>query len=337
MPEVQPAGGSATLDVMKVAGPEHYRSWRAPRLGRYVVVGMLCGVAYSVFDQYLDAALRDRNQVGVVRYLHDFVDLVLPLVAGALFGITAHFLQVRAARAQGEARRADELHARLTRVERDQAVWVVVASTLHEIKNPLHVLGLLLTEVLELRVDEQTMRLKLLDRMSQQLARVQKNVDALRGLSARSAPQLELVELQAVARNVAVDLRLGAHTSRAEVSTNGASEALVKADPAHLRVILENLVGNGLDAVAGLERGKVTLAIEVHGDQVRLRVSDNGPGVPAELRADLFEPLASSKLRGLGLGLPIARALARAMGGDVVLEGEAPASSFVLSLPRGET
>lgn len=335
MPEVQRDRGGATLEAMKVAAREYYRSWRAPRLGRYVLVGMLCGAAYSGIDQYLDAALEDQNQLSVLRYLHHFVDLVLPLAAGALFGITAHFLQLRAARALGEAKRADELHARLTRVERDQAVWVVVASTLHEIKNPLHALGLLLAEVLELRVDDQTTRLELLERMSQQLGRVQKNVDALRGLSTRSAPRLELVDMQAMARKVAADLLLSPQAARADISVSDTSEILVKADPAHLRVILENLVGNALDAVDSLEHGKVMLDVERRAEQVRLRVSDNGAGVPPELRADLFEPLASSKSQGLGLGLPIARALARAMGGDVVLEGEPPVSSFVLSLPFG--
>lgn len=322
---------------MKVASTELHRAWKAPRLGRYVVVGLLCGVAYSGVDQYFDRALQDQNQAGIVKYLHDFIDLVLPLVAGALFGITAHFLQVRAARALGETRRADELHARLTRVERDQAVWVVVASTLHEIKNPLHALGLLLSEVRELRADEQSTRLDLLERMQQQLGRVQKNVDALRGISARSAPQLQAVELQTTARDVAAGLLRNAPTSRIEISVSSSPQALIKADPAHVRVILENLIGNALDAVQTVQRPKVTVDIEARGNQVRLRVSDNGPGVPPELRAHLFEPLASSKSHGLGLGLAIARALARAMGGDVVLEGDAPASSFVLSLPSGAT
>lgn len=50
-----------------------------------------------------------------------------------------------------------------------------------------------------------------------------------------------------------------------------------------------------------------------------VRVLDNGPGIRLESRATLFEPLSTSKARGMGLGLSVSRALARAMNGDVVV------------------
>jgi C4-dicarboxylate-specific signal transduction histidine kinase len=315
-------------------GVERPRAWIAPpRLGRYVAIGLICGVLYVVVDQHMDAQLRLGTLPPVVTHLHNLIDFVLPILAGSLFGVSLHYLQQRAARARVEARRADDLHARLTRVERDQAVWVVVASTLHEIKNPLHALGLLLTEVTELRPDEQTARTDLLSRMSQQLGRIRMNVDALRSVSVRSTPKPERVDLSETAREVASAL---SHTDRAletAVSVHGAEHAVVRADPAHLRIILENLIKNALEAVEDTTSGNVALDVDIGGADVKVRVSDSGAGVPDELRAELFEPLATSKSRGLGLGLPIARALARAMGGDVVLE---EGSGFVLSLPRVE-
>lgn len=326
------------LGSMKIAGQEQTRAGRAPKLGRYILTGVLWGAAYSIIDQYLDATLAAADVPDALKHLHNFVDLVLPLLAGGVLGAALYFLQVRAAKAHGEAQRADELHARLTRVERDQAVWVVVASTLHEIKNPLHALGLLLTEVLDLRADEQPTRVELLQRMNQQLGRVQKNVDALRSLSVRAVPRPETVELCAAARAVSSDLLRALRTSAPELVLRGLHEAPVKADPTHLRVILENLIANALEAVEAAENPTVTLDVEAEDTSVRLRISDNGPGVPPELRADLFEPLATSKSRGLGLGLPIARALARAMGGDVALaDPVGSASCFVLSLPRDGT
>lgn len=316
---------------------EQPSAWKAPRLGRYISIGLLCGVVYALIDKYLDASLESKNPTALILELHHLVDLVLPLIAGALFGASAHVLQLRAARVHREARRADELRAQLSRLERDQAVWVVVASTLHEIKNPLHALGLLLAEVTELRADEQATRVELLQRTTQLVDRIRKNVEALRSLSTRAAPRPEPVELVAVTREVATSTIEAAHSSQPELSMRGVPRALVSADPAHLRLILENLIENAIEAVEGLEYRSVDLDIAVNGDQVLLRISDSGPGVAPELRGDLFEPLATSKARGLGLGLPIARALARAMGGDVVLDAEStPASTFVLSLPRVE-
>jgi two-component system sensor kinase FixL len=333
MPEVRLVTDGASLVPMK-AGDERRRAWLTPpRLRRYIAVGLMAGVLYVVVDQDLDARLRLGTLPPLITQLHNLIDLVLPIVAGALFGVSLHYLQQRAARARIEARRADDLHARLTRVERDQAVWVVVASTLHEIKNPLHALGLLLAEVTELELDQQAARSDLLSRMSQQLGRVSMNVEALRSLSVRSVPQAERVDLSQTARDVARALSQLGRSTETEVSVLGAEHALVRADPAHLRIILENLVKNALEAVEETSRRSVELSVDAAGDDVRLRVSDSGPGVPSELRAELFEPLATSKSRGLGLGLPIARALARAMGGDVVLD---EGSGFVLSLPRAE-
>ena len=64
-------------------------------------------------------------------------------------------------------------------------------------------------------------------------------------------------------------------------------------------------------------------------------VSDDGPGIAAEMAASLFEPLLSHKAQGLGLGLSIARALARSMGGDLSLADRSGwSTSFLLRLPK---
>jgi signal transduction histidine kinase len=66
-----------------------------------------------------------------------------------------------------------------------------------------------------------------------------------------------------------------------------------------------------------------------------VRVEDDGPAIDPTVRATLFEPMRSTKARGLGLGLPIARALARAMRGDLSLE-DAEGKAFRLELPLTE-
>jgi len=66
-----------------------------------------------------------------------------------------------------------------------------------------------------------------------------------------------------------------------------------------------------------------------------IRVHDDGPPIDAAVRAMLFEPLRTTKVNGLGLGLPIARALARAMRGELSLERGA-GKTFRLELPVRE-
>ncbi|MEO7731531.1 MAG: HAMP domain-containing sensor histidine kinase [Kofleriaceae bacterium] len=68
-------------------------------------------------------------------------------------------------------------------------------------------------------------------------------------------------------------------------------------------------------------------------DMVRLRISDDGPGIPAELAASVFEPFVTSKPHGTGLGLTIAREAAQSLGGHLSLEDRSPGCTVLVVLP----
>ena len=112
--------------------------------------------------------------------------------------------------------------------------------------------------------------------------------------------------------------------------------APVVGDRIRLEQVLVNLVQNALDAVAGRLGATVRVTADAAGtDTVAVRVSDNGPGIAAGLRDTLFAPFASAKPEGLGLGLAIARDIARGFGGDLVLEdSDARGARFRLTLRR---
>lgn len=84
-----------------------------------------------------------------------------------------------------------------------------------------------------------------------------------------------------------------------------------------------------VENAARFARSAVTVTVREAGGQVEIAVADDGPGVAPELRASIFEPGASGR-GSSGLGLGIARRIARSLGGDVVLAG----GEFVLRLPR---
>jgi two-component system sensor histidine kinase HydH len=103
-----------------------------------------------------------------------------------------------------------------------------------------------------------------------------------------------------------------------------------RCDARKLKQIAINLVQNALDAApAG---STVTLAVG-GADPVELTVRDHGPGVDPAVRARLFEPGVTTRPHGSGLGLVIARALARQHGGDLVLES-ADGTIARVTLPR---
>ncbi len=96
----------------------------------------------------------------------------------------------------------------------------------------------------------------------------------------------------------------------------------VNADRIRLEQILINLIQNALDAVAGDAGRTVTITAERDGDRLIVAVADDGPGVDASLADTLFTPFATAKPEGLGLGLAIARDIAREFGGDLVLAAD---------------
>lgn len=106
--------------------------------------------------------------------------------------------------------------------------------------------------------------------------------------------------------------------------------AVVWADPSLLLQIVTNLVQN---AHRYAPDGGIEVTFEHDGDEVLLHFSDDGPGVAAQRSATLFRRGESET--GLGLGLPLSRSLARAMGGDLVLgTARRSGTTFTLTLPH---
>jgi signal transduction histidine kinase len=111
----------------------------------------------------------------------------------------------------------------------------------------------------------------------------------------------------------------------------------VSADPQLLRVAVSNLINNAIDELSTREPGApghVELAVELASDQASLVVTDDGQGVPIEVRARLFEPFQSGKTSGVGIGLALGKRIALAHHGDLELAPTGTGAKFCLSLPR---
>jgi signal transduction histidine kinase len=123
-------------------------------------------------------------------------------------------------------------------------------------------------------------------------------------------PQRESVDIRALVDRVAAYFRARvptlAHTIAIEVTHDGPPPT-IEGDPVLLEWALEVLTKNAVDALAG-RGGYVRLSTHRLGDGgVRIRVADNGPGIPPALRAQIFEPGFSTKQSGWGIGLSLAR------------------------------
>ncbi len=157
------------------------------------------------------------------------------------------------------------------------------------------------------------------------------------GKSEEPAPAPIAVRLGAAVEAAAEDAGLSPDGVRLDSRIEAGS--LVSADPDQLHRILVNLMRNGREAIqsnsAAGRAGVITVSLEQRDEASLIRVADNGPGVPDRVRARLFQPFSGSgRPDGAGLGLAIARELAQAHGGDVVLVETGPmGTTFEVRLP----
>jgi len=113
----------------------------------------------------------------------------------------------------------------------------------------------------------------------------------------------------------------------------------VMVDSTQLEIVIYNLVTNSLDAFDAAVSwrpvtGRIEVTAEARGADVLISIDDSGPGIPANVGAQLFEPFVTSKAKGMGLGLSLSRTLLRHQGGDLWSEpSRLGGARFVLRLP----
>ncbi len=108
-------------------------------------------------------------------------------------------------------------------------------------------------------------------------------------------------------------------------------ELAVRAEPVRLEQVLVNLLQNALDAIEP-KGGRVTLAVNVDARFCYLRVVDDGQGLGGSAQ-QLFQPFATTKPAGLGLGLVISRDIMRGLGGELSPEIIEHGACFVMKVP----
>ena len=157
------------------------------------------------------------------------------------------------------------------------------------------------------------------------------------GKSSEPAPDKHPISLRAALEAASEDARLSRRGVRLVIETPPG--ARVDADPEQLHRILVNLLRNAREAIDGVDGrggvGMIRVTLIQEDGQSRIRLTDNGPGLPERAMANLFQPFAGSTRRGgAGLGLAIAKELSQGHGGDLtVVETSEAGATFEIRLP----
>ncbi len=217
-----------------------------------------------------------------------------------------------------------ELHSTLAQKSRLAALGLAVSKINHDLRNLL-ANAQLLSDRLTSLPDPQVQRFapKLIASLDRAIKFCNESLQF--GRAAEPPPRRDQIDLRALALEVGEGLGL----PRADVHFGVmVDDALtVDADRDQLYRVLSNLVRNSVDAITPgadadpAEPSRIDLSAQRVDDGVEIHLQDNGPGIPAKARANLFQPFQSSTRRGgTGLGLAIAQEIIAAHGGSISLD-----------------
>jgi signal transduction histidine kinase len=281
--------------------------------------------------------------------------LVLGLTAAGMFANRLRRLETAAERIAGGDfdvpivdRGDDEVGQLATTFDRmriqlaqlDNARKEFVANASHELRTPIFTLGGFLELLTDEDMDDETRREFLLT-MQGQIERLTKLSTDLLDLSRVDAGQLsvaaEPVDLDEVARALGEEFEHVAAATEHELVIEPDGETWAVADEGRVLQIGRALVMNALVHTPGGSR--ISIRAARRGGRAQLAVEDDGPGIPAAQSEAVFERfyrVEGGKASGSGLGLSIARELARLMGGSVRLESVPGRTVVTLDMPGDE-
>src|SRR5436189_5086775 len=237
-------------------------------------------------------------------------------------------------------RRLDWLRRRLDEFETQKNRFLRHVS--HELKTPLTALRegaeLLHDEVAGPLAPTQVQVVAIMRDNSVKLQRlIEELLDFQRALHAAASLEVRLVELDTLVQDAARPHELAAQAKGLRLTIE-AQPATLEADPQKLRSILDNLISNAVKFTP--PGGTISVRARALSGEAVIEVMDSGPGVPPAEREAIFNLFfrgrskSESSVKGIGLGLAIARELVEAHGGQIAVVGGASGGHFRVTLPR---
>jgi signal transduction histidine kinase len=215
-----------------------------------------------------------------------------------------------------------------------EAMAEFAAGAGHEINNPLTVISG--RAQLLLRDESDPERRHALALIGAQAMRVYEMIADMMLFARPPRPELQRVELTRLINGVVADLLPRCTAQQTAIARSGEQgPVFIEADPVQLAVALRAICQNSIEAIQ--TGGHIDVSVEAaHDGQVRIRISDDGPGLKPEEREHLFDPFYSARQagRGLGLGLSKAWRIITNHGGRIEVESQ-PGRGATLTIVWG--
>ena len=299
------------------------------------VVGLLGGVAgvvlgFGIARQFTRSIRRLQFQLrsAAGKLGPDLPDLVI--TENGDFGLLHAEIERLGERIERIVRELQARENEVIRAEQLAAVGQLAAGVAHEIRNPLTAIKLLVQAAQQDGggIDNEESRV-----IEAEVRRMERSLNAFLDFARPPKLRRRSVDLGALTADVFELLRARAESQNVTLALDAPAEPVTaSADPEQLRQVLVNLCLNALDSMP--DSGRLEVSMTRARGEAHLEVADSGAGIPTNMFPRLFQPFASSKETGLGLGLVISKRIVEDHGGSVNAANRSEGgASFFVRLP----
>ena len=222
------------------------------------------------------------------------------------------------------------------RSEKFLAIGQLAGGVAHELNTPLGTIvgyAQLLTE----GEANEARRLDYAQRIYREAKRCSTIIENLRAVAQRDVCRQETCNIDTIIADVVETIcNCPSNDHNARIQTNLASNVVVQGGASQLDIVLVNVMMNAVQAACVANDPLVTVSSTVQGGRVMVSIADNGPGVPAAQRNQIFAPFFTTKGQGtgIGLGLAISQSIVTRIGGSLHCDADYQnGARFILSLP----
>ena len=266
------------------------------------------GEIYSVLTTARDITEKKKNEQQLKQYSEQLEDII-----------------------KERTKELKEAHEQIIQKEKLAVLGQLSGSIAHELRNPL---GGIKNAVyfLNMKIKEPNLDIKeTLNIIDREIDNSDRIIKGMLDYARTKLPNFEKIDLNNIIRNTISKINVPGQIGVEYNLDNDITT--INADPNQLKQVFRNIVINAIQAMP--EGGKIKIVSEIlNQEQVMVSISDSGIGIPKEYHEKIFEPLYSTKTKGIGLGLPICSLLVKGHGGKIEIDSElGKGSTFKVILP----